>query len=410
MHRQRLLIGGLSTAVLLALGAWFVPTKAWPDSEFYQALARGEIHQVNRPFAQRVLHPLGARLLHEAGLPYTAAFVIIATLALFVFTAAVAALLPPELPALGVAALLIMPLSIYMFVDAYLPDLMFAAATAVLLLLLRRFNARAWTALALLPLFLIRESTILFAVVWLVVAWRRGPRKVALAVAAASVVGYLVAGRIGAEGAPSLHNVSGPLYLIGKLPFNAVKNLFGLPLWTNDVDTTWAGCNAWWHTSLPTGLHVGSIQAVGLCQFNATYPLTTLAAWLTLFGVAPTVLAVLWWRQRWQPRPVWVQVALWVGAISFVIGPVLGASQVRLIGYAWPAMLIGMPWLLVRAGSQIRVMVGLLVLSASLAWIAAMSVAAFPGILGILVAVALAVPFHVLAVRRLRAATPANDS
>jgi hypothetical protein len=399
----------LSTAVLLALGAWFVPTSVWPDSDFYQALARGEIHQVNRPFAQRVLHPLSARLLHEAGLPYTAAFVVIAGLALIAFTVTVAVLLPRELPALGVAALLIMPLSVSMFADAYLPDLMFAAATASLLLLLRRFGTSAWTALALVPLFLIRESTLLFAVVWLAVAWRRGLRKVALAVAGASAAGYLVASRIGAEGAPSLHNVSGPLYLVGKVPFNAMKNLFGLPLWTNDVDATWAGCSAWWHVPLPTGLRLGSIDAVGLCPFTATYPLTTLAAWLALFGVAPTVLAVLWWRQRWQPRPMWVQVALWLGAISFVLGPALGAAQVRLVGYAWPAMLVGMPWLLVRARLQIREMVRLLVISACLAWTAAITVASISGFVGLLVAVALAVPFHVVAIRRLSGGQPRQD-
>jgi hypothetical protein len=217
-----------------------------------------------------------------------------------------------------------------------------------------------------------------------------------------------VAGRIGAEGAPTLHSVSGPLYLVGKVPFNAMKNLFGLPVWTNDVDGTWAGCSPWWHTSLPFGSHVGSIHAVGLCHFSATYPLTTLAAWLTLFGAAPTLLVVLWWRQRKQLRPLWVQIALSLGAISFILGPALGAAQTRLVGYAWPAMLLAMPWLLVRAGLQIRETVRLLVLSATLAWLAAITITAFAALAGLLVAVALAVPTHLFAVRRLVTATRAS--
>ena len=234
--------------MLLALGAWLVPTSVWPDSDFYQALARGEIHQVNRPFAQRVFHPLVARLLHEAGLSYTAAFVVIAGLALLVFTVTVAVLLPRELPAFGVAAVLIMPLS-WAFRRRVPPrsyvrgrDGVVAAPSATV------WRDRSWTALALLPLFLIRESTLLFAVVWLAVAWRRGLRKVALAVAGASAAGYLVASRIGAEGAPSLHNVSGPLYLVGKVPFNAMKNLFGLPCGR----TTWTLRGP---AAVPGGIH-----------------------------------------------------------------------------------------------------------------------------------------------------------
>ena len=401
---QRLLIGAASAVVLVAIGAWFVPSTVRPDSDFYQALARGDIDEVNRPFAQRVLHPLGARLLHELGLPYTAAFVVFAVLALFVFTIAVAVLLPKELPTWGVFALLVTPLAASMFVDAYLPDLTFAALTAVLLLLLRSFGARAWTALALLPLFLVRESTLLLTIVWMAVAWRQKLRRVACAVAATGAAAYLLAGRIGAEGAPSLHNVSGPLYLAGKVPFNAMKNVLGFPVWTNDVDAAYESCSTpWWDSPLPAGVHLGNIDTVGLCPFDATGPLTALTTWLTLFGVAPTVLWVLWRRQRAKARPVWVQVALWVGLISFVIGPALGAAQVRLIGYGWPAMLIAMPWLLAQARLSLRSVFEILILVASLSWIAAVILALLPGVAGLLLAILLAVPHHALALRRLRA-------
>jgi len=43
--------------------------------------------------------------------------------------------------------------------------------------------------------------------------------------------------------------------------------------------------------------------------------------------------------------PIWVVIGLLYGLASFLIGPMLGASVNRLIGYGWPAFWLAVPFL-----------------------------------------------------------------
>lgn len=310
-----------------------------PDSEHYIAIALGNRESVQAPFSQRLVLPTIAGALHDLGLSLPAAFVVLGVVALAGFCVAVRVLLR-ELPGVAVFGVIALPVIVSSYRSAYLPDLGFAALLAGFFVLLRARPAW-WVPPLLVLLVPVRESVLLVCVVLLVVAWRHRERALAYGAAGALVAGYGVNSLTAAGGAPSLHNVSGPLYLLAKLPYNGMKNLTGFEFATNDL----SHCGTVPQYKLPFAF--GNISSVGLCPFNVGHPAWTLSTWLAVFGLAPAILfALLRQLRNGGQRPVWLQVALWSGLLGFLAAPFLGASVDRLAAYGWPAMIVVMPLLL----------------------------------------------------------------
>jgi hypothetical protein len=372
-----------------------------PDNHWYLALAQGHVRSVNQPFAQRVLHPWIVRGVH-AILPvsWRGAFVVVAVVALVAFVALMLRLLPPLAP-FAVVALLVSPWVVSTFRDALLPDLVFAVAVLALVAAIRA--GQRWAPLLVAVLFMMRETALVVALVWLVIVLRRRDYRTAAFILGASAVGYLIATLAARAAHPSLHEIGGIPYLIGKVPFNFMKQIVSVPVWTNDVAGTRSALCAkpahTWH--LPGPLHQGAIDEVGLCGFQSRYILGTVSSWLTAFGTAPAFLAIAWWRTRGDRmgrRPDWLTIALWTGVIGFVLAPVTGTSIWRLVGYGWPAMLLALPWLLVPFLPDARSQTRLFVFVALSAWVPWVVQDHMHGQGAYVAAILIAIPFFVVAI------------
>jgi hypothetical protein len=67
---------------------------------------------------------------------------------------------------------------------------------------------------------------------------------------------------------------------------------------------------------------------------------------MTLFGLLPLLAVMLWRRkQRGEEWSVLLRFCVFYGAACFALAPALGVAVSRLIGYAWPLPLVGVPML-----------------------------------------------------------------
>jgi hypothetical protein len=382
-------------AFVAVLAAGYDVPRTVSDSEYYQDLAQGKASLVPAPFSQRVLFPDIARTLHAFRLNFRTAFVVIAVVGLVGLFTAIAYLLS-DVTIWAIPLLLATPFVILTFREAYLPDRAYAAMLAGFLVLLKNFPQRWWTPLALIPMFATRETTLLVASVLAVLAWRRRDRLMAATTLAATTVGLIIEQIAARAGRPSFFHVGGLTYLVAKLPYNFMKNIVGVPLWTTGSSTTCTPHATW---SLPHLLQKGDIHAVGLCTFTPESPLTALAMWLTLFGIAPTVVTLLLYRHRMR-RPVWLELAIWSGIIAFAAAPLLGSSVRRLIGYGWPAFILGFAVLLSARLTDRRV-IWFFALSFAVAWIPPLVGVFAAGTTSAAIVILLAAPAHVVAAWRL---------
>jgi hypothetical protein len=130
---------------------------------------------------------------------------------------------------------------------------------------------------------------------------------------------------------------------------------------------------------------------------------------LTWFGVMPSVvLLVLIWR-RWRlARADGLsfnsQLPLTYGTLALLVGPCIGASIGRLVGYAWPLGWVAAPELLVRYFNTSKRLIGQMTgLQATACWTPLLLTrAGVPQIPSDLIAVAVALTCHVAAFRILR--------
>jgi len=246
-----------------------------------------------------------------------------------------------------------------------LPDLGYGALLALLLLLLDQ--QRFWlAALLLLPLALARESTALTLLCLLAAGWQRARLCHALTAIAATIAGMSLVKGLAAGGLPNREQLPPLLYLVGKAPWNFMKNVVGLPLWNN------LNCNNC--TTPQSQFHVplGGMQAIGFCAFDPLLPLATIAQALTCFGFLPLLLLFLWRRDPHllHSASILLRFCALYGLVSFLLAPVLGSSVLRLYGYAWPLFAVATPLLALRAFSlQPRPALLFLLLHLGLCWL-----------------------------------------
>lgn len=340
-ERRRWLFAGLLwlVAVGFAVGPRLVPLFGQSDVIWYLKLARGE-HDVMQPFAARQLAPLLIRgLVRVSGIPVEAGFVALGSLSYALFAGCVLwLLLRRGTPRWVVLLVLGMSFWPFAFAALALPDLLFSALTAAFLVLLGKRHDLA-AALLLLPLTVSREATLLTLACLLIAAWRRVRWEVlGLAVAAfllgSRAVQHLAVGAIGnAQGMPPA------IYLVGKLPWNALRNLTGVDLYTN-LSFCGRAAPLWQHA-----FHLHGVAHIGICEVESISPRLTFGALTACFGVLPVLLVWLWQRRavRWRDQSVLIRFCLVYGAVSYALAPGLGTGVGRLVRYAWPVFLVGLP-------------------------------------------------------------------
>jgi hypothetical protein len=359
----------LATLTLLAIW-WFVRGHPYvdADSSHYQAMADGK--PAMKPFAFRVLEPALVRFYaHVSGRPAANGFLILGLVSEWILLYGV---LRPALDRRRdtwlAMVLILMPFWLRNLTNYFLPDLMHAALCMLYLGLLR---GRRWgVAAAMLPvMFLQRESTLLIAVIAVpTLLWLVG-RRAGLLQLGGTLAGMTASKFAARHALANQHHINDTLYLIGKIPWNASHNIFGITLWTNTLPVL--PPVRVWH--LPTWLPFGAIHEVGYSEFSWLYPMLTTTGLLTSFGLGSLISICLIWRtplRRLLPsEEPYLCVAAIYGAATFLAAPMLGAAVPRLFDYGWPLFLIYLPVMIPRVWRNwpvwtVSVLVGLHLIAA----------------------------------------------
>ncbi len=337
------------------------------DTTHYLNLAAGRPALL--PFASRQLGPLLVRgLVRLTHLSLEQAFFVEGTLALLFFTGTVAFLLVrSRSPKWIVPALAGMFFWTLVYNGLVLPDLFYAALLCGFLLLLRRRQMLAAGCMMFL-LALARESTLLTLMCLLAAGWRRLRWHEAAVAVVGTGAGIELAKHLAANALPNTEGISPALYLIAKMPWNLLKNFFGIVPWAN----VYRSCEVprW---QMP--LHLGPLTAVGVCRFGWRYPVWLLFQAMAVFGLLPLLLVKL--RRVRMPASesrdeVLLRFCVIYGVISFVMAGLLGEAFGRLFGYSWPLFLVALPMLLGESGANFKSMraaILFLLLHLSLTWL-----------------------------------------
>lgn len=369
-------------ATLTLLGIWrfaSIHPSVDTDSIHYQAMAEGK--SAMKPFAFRVLEPAMAHLFaNVTGRPTADGFLVVGLLSEWVLLYAVLLPVLQRRQDMWLAVVLIlMPFWLRNFTNYFLPDLMHAALCMVYLSLLR---TRRWgLAAALLPvMFLARESTLLIAVIAVpTLLWLVG-RRAGLLQLGGTLVG-MTASKFAAQHAlANQHNMNDTLYIFGKIPWNASRNIFGITLWTNTLPVL-PPVRIW---IVPHWLPLGSIHQMGYSKFSWLYPMLTSICLLTAFGLGSLVAICLVWRTPLRrllpPQEPYLCIAAIYGAVTFFMSPMLGAALSRLFDYGWPLFLVYLPAMIPRVWRNwpvwtVSIFVGLHLITA---WTETIRITVFP--------------------------------
>jgi hypothetical protein len=317
------------------------------DSFHYQAMAEGK--PAMKPFAFRVLEPAVARLFaNVTGKPTADGFLVVGLLSGWVLLYGVLRPVLEQRQDMWLAIVLtLMPFWLRNFTNYLLPDLMHAALCMVYLSLLRM---RRWgLAAAMLPvLFLARESTLLIAVIAVPTLWWLVGRRAGLLQLGGTLAGMTVSKFAARHALANQHNINDTLYIFGKIPWNASRNIFGITLWTNTLPVL--SPIRIWH--IPHWLPLGGIHQVGYSEFSWVYPMLTSICLLTSFGLGSLVAIYLVWRTPLRrllpPQEPYLCIAAIYGAVTFLMSPMLGAALARLFDYGWPLFLVYLPAMIPR--------------------------------------------------------------
>jgi hypothetical protein len=367
----RWLAAVLATLVMLA-GLKYV--KYFPyvdtDSSHYQAMANGKTEM--KPFAFRLLDPAIARSFSDVtGKSTDVGFLVVGLVSGWLLLYGVLSPVVERRQGTWLALVLIlMPFWLRNFANYFLPDPLHAALVMVYLVLLRR-RWWGWASVLLVFMFLARESTLLVALIAAPVLWWLVSRRAGLMQLGGALVGMAVSKFVARHALPNQHNINDTLYMIGKIPWNLSRNVFGVTLWTNTMPLL-RPIHVW---NVPRWMHTGGIHQMGYSAFDSIYPLVTSVRVLTSFGLGVCAVICLLWRiplRQLLPREEpYLCIAAIYGAVTFLLAPMLGASLPRLCDYGWPLFLLYLPAVMPRVWRNwpVRTIVILVGLHLITAWI-----------------------------------------
>ncbi len=313
------------------------------DSEWYRAIAQGQMQSVLEPFASRQLEARSVEaLVALVPMGVDRGFALLALLSTLVCVGGAGYMLyRADVPAPLFAAAALLPVWAA-FDHAYmLPDIFFSALLMLFLVCLSRKSY--WLGAGMLfPLYIAREATVLVLLCLLIAGVRILRARVMAGAALATGAGALVTHYLASGSESNRHNLPALVYLLAKVPYNLAKNVFGVQLWSNTISL---GEPPYWTWRVPAGLHLGAIKVIGICPFHLHFLYSTLLCWMGAFGVLPLLLYIALRQGRFEGAgsDLLMRFSLLYGLISFVIGPLLGASVYRLVLQGWPAFLVALP-------------------------------------------------------------------
>jgi hypothetical protein len=342
-------------AITLATLAMFAIWAAAPhlppgdtDELHYLSMADGKL--VMKPFAFRFLAPAVVRVFtHITGLSTEHGFLVLGVLSGWVFFYGVLSLVLKRSHGLGFALVLtLIPFWLRTFMDYRLPDAPHAALCMVYLLLLRR-RWWGWASIMLAVMYLTRESTLLIAIIAVPVLWRLAGRRAGMMQLAATLAGMAGSKLAALHALPNHQNMNDTLYMIGKIPWNLSRNVFGVILWSNTLPL-FPPVRVW---NLPGWIHAGGLHQIGYSAYDPRFQAFTLATILSSFGIGFCIIVCLKWGTSLRtllPRDKpYLCIAAIYGAAAYFLAPMLGAGETRLLDYGWPLFLVYLPAVMLTA-------------------------------------------------------------
>ena len=323
------------------------------DSEQYLAMAQGRVSEVQSPFTKRFLYPWLVRMAAgNTRLPLGTAAMTLNFASWCLLACCLAAALEsfggePWLAVLFLAT----PFPLESLLLGYMPDLFVTALTALFFLLLARRRER-WAMVVLLLAFLARESTLLLCVMGAGIGFLRRGKTMAYGSLAVLAGGVMAGAWFLRLGQPNIHHLPDFTYMVLKVPYNFLHNVFGIMIWSDVRADTGVPVVRW---SLPHLLQFGGAdREIGLV-FGKRPPTETFLHLFTIFGFAPILL---WhWRGKFaqvRQSPPAVQLAFAYGLVMYPLATALGAWTGRLIGYAWPLFWLAGPCVFKLPGLKAR--------------------------------------------------------
>lgn len=337
--RSFYLFSAITLAIAIGGGFTMGDMFTLSDTKWYLSIAEGNTALVLQPFSSRQLGPLIVKALHHIfAIGIQQGFVIEALVSIVILVGIVGYLLTSQgVRLMALAAIAGLGFWPILFNGFVLPDLWFAALLSVFLLLLER-EQYLGAALMFFPLWLTREVAVLVLVCFLVAYWRR-LRLVYHAVAVASGVGgALVVKHLASVGLGNQERIGYATYMIGKVPWNLLRNGLGIMPWIN-LRTDICAVPVW-----KMNVHFDRVTAVGICGWDPGFPLWMFHIALASFGLLP-VLFVFLLKQKgaWWPANPMLRFCILYGLLSIALAPMIGVTLVRYFGYAWPLFVIALP-------------------------------------------------------------------
>ena len=319
-----------------------------PDADHYMAMAEGKPAMM--PFASRQLAPIVVRALTRVPhISIPTAFETLGELSLLFFLLATVWLLVRSgAPRWTLYALGGLMFWAFQFNSLAMPDLLYAALLCCFLLLLHEGQIMA-ACVMIFPMTVSRESTMLTLVCFFVAGWKRLKIIEIVVAVAALVAASALVKRLTLDALPNNEHISPMLYMAAKMPWNFLRNVLGLGLWSNVSPD--CGVPKW---QMP--VHFGAVHAIGVCGFYPAVVEETFGLAMVTFGLLPLMV---WTLRRQMLRTggrgdLMLRFALVYGMVSFVIAPLLGESFSRLYGYSWPLYLVALPLLLGASGANFK--------------------------------------------------------
>lgn len=331
-----------------------------PDAEFYYRMAEAGPDGVLLPFGRRVLYPLTVRLFSGiAGIH--ASFFAVGTACYFLFLFIVFQQLFQRIrfPILLSILLTAVPATFGIYKYLYLPHAFSLALTAIFFILL--LAGRFFTAMPVLfAVLLTRDEGIILAAAFAAAIFFSGKsmkspvsRCFLLLADAASVIAASAILRHMNPGADNIHEMSRPVFLVGKVSYYFLRNVFGIVLWAD----TWKDLDFYaqaplWSRPVPQWLAaVSSVREIGLYAFQPKEAFLVWIKMLTLFGTAPAVIAAFLRKgifrfAEFSPASL---VILFYSIALFMLAPFVGTATEAYIYMSWGLIFLIMPQALLRA-------------------------------------------------------------
>tara|TARA_Y100000310_G_scaffold297489_1_gene330547 strand:- start:10515 stop:11381 length:867 start_codon:yes stop_codon:yes gene_type:complete len=252
------------------------------DSRWYVLLAEGRINEVIEPFSSRILHPAIAGWI-DAFLPLNIgeSFFVLGIISLFLFLILNSLIIRKITPSpLLIIPLIFIPYLIEVSREFFIPDIFYIFLVSIFFFAL--YHKKEGISLGILfLLFFARESTILLGLVMLAISLIRKKKKLFIGTLIVIAVSMFISAQLAAPSLSNIHNVGGSAYTVLKLSYNFFNNFFGIKLWAS---TLAGNCEPVLKVALPEWSLFGSIQEAGVCKWNPSAPLHSLAALLTVLA------------------------------------------------------------------------------------------------------------------------------